>query len=104
MRGRFEVNSDNIGNLLNNPKLEAYDREGSSMYVYDLAVSRQYRRNGIGSKLVGEIMLYCESKHIKDLFVHADAADRPGCCIPVLAAHLTTGKEDARACPSLYSC
>jgi aminoglycoside 3-N-acetyltransferase I len=76
MRGRFEVNSDNIGNLLNNPKLEAYDRERSSMYVYDLAVSRQYRRNGIGSKLVGEIMLDCESKHIKDLFVHADAADR----------------------------
>jgi aminoglycoside 3-N-acetyltransferase I len=90
------VNSDNIGKLLNNSsfvcfaahigdrivggltayELEMYDREGSSMYIYDLAVSREYQRSGIGSRLVGEIMAYCKAKQIHDLFVHADAADR----------------------------
>jgi aminoglycoside 3-N-acetyltransferase I len=90
------ANADNIGKLLDTPKfvcfvaqidnrivggitayeLEMYDREGSAMYIYDLAVSRQYRRLGIGSRLVREIKNDCKARSIEDLFVHADAADR----------------------------
>lgn len=90
------VNSENIRKLLNNPnfvcfvayidnkivggltafELEMYDREGSSMYLYDLAVSKEYQRNGIGSRLVYEIIGFCKSKAIKDLFVQADDVDQ----------------------------
>jgi aminoglycoside 3-N-acetyltransferase I len=89
------VNFTNIKRLLNNPnftcfvayrnnrvvggltayELEMYDQEESSMYLYDLAVNKEYQRKGIGSKLVSEIMDYCRSKKIKDLFVQADAVD-----------------------------
>ncbi len=90
-----EVNKENIRQLLNNSnfvcfvsyidkkivggltayELEMYDQKGSSMYIYDLAVSKEYQRNGIGSRLVNEIMDYCRSKGIKDMFVQADAVD-----------------------------
>ena len=46
------------------------------MYLYDLAVDKNYQRRGIGSKLVGELMDYCRSKGIKDLFVQADVEDQ----------------------------
>ncbi|GIN22326.1 GNAT family N-acetyltransferase [Siminovitchia fordii] len=90
------VNTKNIRKLLNNPKfvcivaqidhkiiggltayeLEMYDREGSSMYIYDLAVSKEYQRNGIGSRLVHKIIMLCKSKVIEDLFVQADGVDQ----------------------------
>ncbi|MFD0871537.1 GNAT family N-acetyltransferase [Paenibacillus residui] len=90
------VNTKNIGNLLNNLKfvcivaqidnriiggltayeLEMYDREGSSMYIYDLAVNKEYQRKGIGSRLVNEIIMLCKSKNIEDLFVQADGVDQ----------------------------
>ncbi|MBO0992965.1 GNAT family N-acetyltransferase [Bacillus sp. SD088] len=90
------VNKKNIGRLLNNStfvcfvayidqkivggitayELEMYDQEGSSMYIYDLAISKEHQRNGIGSKLVNEIMDYCRSNGIKDMFVQADGVDQ----------------------------
>lgn len=90
------VNTKNIRKLLNNPnfvcivaqidnkiiggitayELEMYDREGSSMYIYDLAVRKACRRKGIGSSLVNEIIRLCKSKAIKDLFVQADGIDQ----------------------------
>ena len=91
-----DVNSENIAKLLNNPnfacfsaqvdnkivggltayELEMYDREGSSMYLYDLAVTREFQRNGIGSRLVNVLIDYCKSKDIKELFVQADEVDQ----------------------------
>ena len=53
-----------------------YDQKGSSMYLYDLAVDKNYQRRGIGSNLVGELKDYCRSKDIKDLFVQANVEDQ----------------------------
>lgn len=91
-----DVNKENIRRLLNNSsfvcfvsyidkkivggltayELEMYDQEGSSMYIYDLAVSKEYQRNGIGTRLVNEMMDYCRLKGIKDMFVQADGVDK----------------------------
>ncbi|MCG7345977.1 GNAT family N-acetyltransferase [Sporosarcina sp. ACRSL] len=90
------VNSKNIKHLLNNPhfvcfvasvdnkivggltayELEMYDQEGSSMYIYDLAVSKEYQRNGIGSMLIHKIIDFCKSKSIRDVFVQVDGDDQ----------------------------
>ena len=90
------VNSENIEKLLKNPnfvcfvatingrvvggltgfELEMYDREGSSMYLYDLAVINECQRKGIGSRLVYKMIEYCKSKSIKELFVQADGIDQ----------------------------
>lgn len=56
-------------------ELEMYDQEGSAMYIYDVAVSQQYQRMGIGSRLIKEILADCKEKSINDVFVQADADD-----------------------------
>ncbi|WP_152658415.1 GNAT family N-acetyltransferase [Oceanobacillus sp. CFH 90083] len=67
---------DEVVGGLTGYELLMYDQEGSSMYLYDLAVNKNYQRRGIGSNLVGELMNYCRAKNIKDLFVQADAEDQ----------------------------
>ncbi|MGA5691640.1 GNAT family N-acetyltransferase [Cytobacillus pseudoceanisediminis] len=67
---------DKVVGGLTGYELQMYDQEGSSMYLYDLAVDKNYQRRGIGSNLVGELMDYCRSKDIKDLFVQADVEDQ----------------------------
>lgn len=67
---------DEVVGGLTGYELLMYDQEGSSMYLYDLAVDKNYQRRGIGSNLVGELMEYCRSKDIKDLFVQADVEDQ----------------------------
>ena len=67
---------DEVVGGLTGYELLMYDQEGSSMYLYDLAVDKNYQRRGIGSNLVGELVEYCRSKDIKDLFVQADVEDQ----------------------------
>lgn len=67
---------DEVVGGLTGYELLMYDQKGSSMYLYDLAVDKNYQRRGIGSNLVGELMDYCRSKDIKDLFVQADVEDQ----------------------------
>ncbi len=45
------------------------------VYIYDLAVSNEFQRMGIGTKLIAEINNYCKSIGIKEVFVQADLAD-----------------------------
>lgn len=90
-----DVNKENIRQLLNNPsfvcvvaihqskviggiiayELMSYDKLGSVMYVYDVAVLTIYQRSGIGSRLFSEILADCRQKGIKELFVQAEEAD-----------------------------
>ncbi|MED3575165.1 GNAT family N-acetyltransferase [Cytobacillus praedii] len=67
---------DEVVGGLTGYELLMYDQKGSSMYLYDLAVDKNYQRRGIGSNLVGELMDYCRSKDIKDLFVQANVEDQ----------------------------
>ncbi|OZB96162.1 GNAT family N-acetyltransferase [Paenibacillus sp. XY044] len=90
------VNNDNIAELLSNPlficivgikgneviggltgyELPMYDRLGSSLYLYDIAVRRNDQRKGIGSRLVRELVENCKTKQINEIFVQADALDQ----------------------------
>lgn len=56
-------------------ELRMYDRPGSAMYLYDLAVTEKNRRRGIGSGLVREMQAYCRRTGIRELFVQADSSD-----------------------------
>ncbi|PWA08176.1 AAC(3)-I family aminoglycoside 3-N-acetyltransferase [Pueribacillus theae] len=90
-----DANHENIRKLLNNPsfvclaalhhhkviggitayELMSYDKAGSVMYVYDLAVKNSHQRSGIGGRLVSELLADCRNKGIKELFVQAEEAD-----------------------------
>jgi ribosomal protein S18 acetylase RimI-like enzyme len=45
-------------------------------YIYDLAVSNNYQRQGIGKMLVADINDYCKSSGIEEVFVQADEIDK----------------------------
>ena len=46
------------------------------VYVYDLAVTRNSQRKGIGLKLMREIIRYCTEAGMEEVFVQADKVDQ----------------------------
>ncbi len=67
-------NSDLIGGLTVYT-LDQYYSEKPLAYLFDLAVSPQWQRQGIGKILIGETKLYFQQKGYQELFVQADKAD-----------------------------
>jgi ribosomal protein S18 acetylase RimI-like enzyme len=49
--------------------------EANEVYIYDLAVAKQYQRQGIGKKLLLELAAICKTKGEKEFFVQADFDD-----------------------------
>lgn len=47
----------------------------SEVYVYDLAVDKEYQRQGIGAELMGELENHCRGRGYREIFVQADAVD-----------------------------
>jgi len=55
--------------------LDAYYSKTTYVYIFDLAVKRQFQRKGIGKMLISSINTYCESIGVDEVFVQADLAD-----------------------------
>jgi aminoglycoside 3-N-acetyltransferase I len=70
------LNGDEIVGGITGYELLMYDRPGSAMYLYDLAVAEKNRRQGIGSRLIQELRDYCRHQGIREIFVQADISDR----------------------------
>ena len=49
--------------------------ESNEVYVYDLAVSKTHRRQGVGTRLLAELKTICESKNQPEFFLQAEADD-----------------------------
>lgn len=44
-------------------------------YIYDLAVKREFQRQGIGRKLIAAVNAYCSQNGFEEVFVQADEVD-----------------------------
>ncbi|GAB3643339.1 GNAT family N-acetyltransferase [Spirosoma arcticum] len=55
--------------------LPQYRSEKPVVYLYDIAVSATYQGQGIGTKLLTQLMQYCRSLGVEELFVQADQED-----------------------------
>ena len=55
--------------------LASYYTNSSYVYVFDLAVKREFQRKGIGKMLIAGINTYCKSIGVDEVFVQADLAD-----------------------------
>jgi aminoglycoside 3-N-acetyltransferase I len=55
--------------------LEQYYSEKPLAYIYDLAVKTKYQRQGIGKKLISEMIKYCRERGFEEVFVQADKVD-----------------------------
>ena len=55
--------------------LPRYDAVTSSVYLYDLAVSTRYQRQGVGKQLLTSLTEYCRRLGVGEVFVQADGDD-----------------------------
>src|SRR3712207_4134729 len=56
-------------------QLPMYYSAYSEMFIYDIAVSAEYQRNGIGKRLLLELKKHCQLLGIPELFVAAHEED-----------------------------
>ncbi|MEJ7680625.1 MAG: GNAT family N-acetyltransferase [Segetibacter sp.] len=55
--------------------LQQYYSEMPLVYIYDLAVTTEFQRQGIGKMLISNITSYCREIGIEEVFVQADEED-----------------------------
>ena len=58
-------------------ELQKFERERSEIYIYDLAVAAEYRRQGIATALIGALKNIAADRGAYVIFVQADCGDRP---------------------------
>jgi aminoglycoside 3-N-acetyltransferase I len=71
--------------------------ECSEVFIYDIAVSTSYRRQGVGRRLVKALQEYAEAAGIRDVFVAAENDD-----IHALDFYRSLGGEPSSATFFLY--
>lgn len=56
--------------------LHQYYSKKPLVYVYDLAIKKEYQRQGIGKQLMSAITEYCREAGMEEVFVQADEIDQ----------------------------
>ncbi len=57
--------------------LEKFERERAEVYIYDLAVTEPYRRQGIATTLINTLKPIAKKHGAQVIFVQADRGDEP---------------------------
>ncbi len=57
--------------------LDKFEQERSEVYIYDLAVAENHRRQGIATSLINELRSISKEKGAWVIFVQAEQADPP---------------------------
>ncbi len=58
-------------------ELKKYEQQRSEIYIYDLAVEKSYRRQGIATALIKEVQAIARDRKAYMVFVQADYGDEP---------------------------
>jgi aminoglycoside 3-N-acetyltransferase I len=58
-------------------ELQKFEQERSEIYIYDLAVARTHRREGIATALIQELKKIAAARAAYVIFVQADRGDAP---------------------------
>jgi aminoglycoside 3-N-acetyltransferase I len=71
-------------------ELHKFEQERSEIYIYDLAVAAEHRRQGIATALIRELGKIAASRRAYVIFVQADAGDAPA-----IALYTKLGRPEA---------
>lgn len=58
-------------------ELQKFEQERSEIYLYDLAVLKDHRRQGIATRLIEKLKMLAKERNAKVIFVQADNIDKP---------------------------
>ena len=70
------IENDKVLGGLTGYILNMYDSGKSEVYLYDIAVKKEYQRKGMGNKLITALHKYCEKRRIGVIFVEALEEDK----------------------------
>jgi aminoglycoside 3-N-acetyltransferase I len=70
-------------------ELQKFEQERSEIYIYDLAVAANHRREGIASALIQELKKIAVARAAYVIFVQADIGDTPA-----IALYTKLGKRE----------
>jgi ribosomal protein S18 acetylase RimI-like enzyme len=56
-------------------QLQQYYSTSPIVYIYDVAVQKEFQRQGIGKELMSKFLIYCREIGIEEVFVQADKVD-----------------------------
>lgn len=71
-------------------ELKKFEQERGEIYLYDLAVREEYRRQGLATGLIQELIKIGKERGVYEVFVQADNEDTPAV---ELYNKLSTSKE-----------
>ncbi|MES2516200.1 MAG: GNAT family N-acetyltransferase, partial [Bacteroidota bacterium] len=91
----LSFDEDHLANLLQNPtfvvyavfhneelvggltayELPLYYLNKSELFIYDIAVKKEFQRKGLGKQLLLAVTVYCKDNHIENMFVVANEED-----------------------------
>lgn len=57
--------------------LEKFEQQRSEVYIYDLAVEKEFRRQGVASGLIKTLQVVAKKAGAYAIFVQADKVDKP---------------------------
>ena len=69
------LSDDKVVGGLTSYTLQQYYSTSPLAYIYDLAVTREFQRQGIGKMLIAGVTNYCKEIGIEEVFVQADEGD-----------------------------
>ena len=69
--------------------LEKFEQAGSEIYIYDLAVAKAHRREGIATALILELRKLAVRRGASVIFVQADLGDEPA-----IALYMKLGERE----------
>lgn len=79
-------------------QLPMYHREGSEMFIYDVAIKPEFQRMGIGKRLFITMKEYCQENEIREFFVLAHEEDTHA-----LDFYTSTGGEAEKVVNFIYT-
>jgi aminoglycoside 3-N-acetyltransferase I len=77
--------------------LTQYYSESSLLYIYDLAVKKQFQRKGVGKKLILGVKDYCSEMDFEEIFVQASDSNEP-----TIEFYRSTGAESTKVTHFFY--
>jgi aminoglycoside 3-N-acetyltransferase I len=57
--------------------LEKFEQDRKEIFIYDLAISKEYRRKGVATNLIKKLKAIAKNLEAYVIFVQADTADSP---------------------------
>ncbi len=77
--------------------LTQYYSQSSLLYIYELAVKKQYQRKGVGKKLILGIKDYCSEMDFEEIFAQAADSDEPA-----IEFYKSTGAQSSKVTHFFY--